>query len=115
MDREDGSVLERRRDYSAVALFVGFLLLIGAVAATVLLSVRQHEAFVRVRHTLEVENQVSQVLSRLQDAAQLDAQGKSKGGVSINDPKAFQGFTLVSPLQSTKTTLIDMQGNAVRT
>jgi signal transduction histidine kinase len=68
MDREDGSGAGGRRDYSAVALLTGFLLLIGAVAATIWLSVRQQEAFVWVRHTLEVENQVSLVLSRLQDA-----------------------------------------------
>src|ERR1043165_78900 len=67
MDREDGAP-RRRRDYSAAALLAGFLLLIAAVAATIWLSVRQQEAFVRVRHTLEVENQVSLVLSRLQDA-----------------------------------------------
>jgi signal transduction histidine kinase len=68
MDREGGSARARRRDYSAVALLTGFLLLIGAVAATIWLSLRQQEAFVWVRHTLEVENQVSLVLSRLQDA-----------------------------------------------
>jgi CHASE3 domain sensor protein len=58
----------RKRDRSAIALMIGFILLIGAVAATIILAVRQQEAFVRVRHTLEVENQVSLVLSRLQDA-----------------------------------------------
>ena len=68
MAREGGSVRGRRRDYSAIALLTGFLLLIGAVAATIWLSVRQQEAFISVRHTLEVENQVSLVLSRLQDA-----------------------------------------------
>jgi len=68
MVREGGASAKRRRDYSAAALFAGFLLLIGAVAATIWLSVRQQEAFVRVRHTLEVENQVSLVLTRLQDA-----------------------------------------------
>ena len=67
MDREGVSVPERRRDYSAGALLVGFLLLIGAVAATIWLAVHQQEAFVRVRHTMEVENQVSRVLSRLQE------------------------------------------------
>ena len=68
MELEDGARQARRRDYSAGALLAGFLLLIGAVAATIWLSVRQQEAFVWVRHTLEVENQVSLVLSRLQDA-----------------------------------------------
>jgi signal transduction histidine kinase len=68
MDREDGSIPAPRGDRSAIALLAGFLLLIGAVVATILLTARQQEAFVRVRHTLEVENQVSLVLSRLQDA-----------------------------------------------
>jgi signal transduction histidine kinase len=68
MDREDGSIPASKGGRSAIALLVGFLLLIGAVVATILLTARQQEAFVRVRHTLEVENQVSLVLSRLQDA-----------------------------------------------
>jgi hypothetical protein len=32
-----------------------------------------------------------------------------------NDSKAFPGYTLVAPLFSTKTHLIDMQGRSVRT
>jgi signal transduction histidine kinase len=68
MDREGGSTRVGRGDKSLVALLIGFLLLTGAVAATIWLSLRQQEAFVWVRHTLEVENQVSLVLSRLQDA-----------------------------------------------
>jgi hypothetical protein len=38
-----------------------------------------------------------------------------KLGLSLNDPKAFQGLTLLSPMTSTKTYLIDMQGRVVRT
>jgi hypothetical protein len=34
--------------------------------------------------------------------------------VQVNKPTAFQGYTLVFPLQSTKTYLIDMQGRVVR-
>jgi hypothetical protein len=40
---------------------------------------------------------------------------KAKLGLQINKPNAFQGYTLVFPLQSTKTYLIDMQGRVVRT
>jgi len=36
-------------------------------------------------------------------------------GLQVNKPKAFQGYTLVFPLLSTKTFLIDMQGKVVRT
>jgi hypothetical protein len=39
---------------------------------------------------------------------------KAKLGVQVNKPEAFQGYTLVFPLQSTKTYLIDMQGRVVR-
>src|SRR5262249_45922183 len=40
---------------------------------------------------------------------------KPKRGGQTNKPNAFQGYTLVFPLQSTKTFLIDMQGKVVRT
>jgi hypothetical protein len=39
----------------------------------------------------------------------------AKVGLSINDPKAYQGYTLLAPLMSTKTYLIDMQGKVVQT
>jgi hypothetical protein len=42
------------------------------------------------------------------------ADPKAQLGVVVNDPKAFQGYTLVFPLSSTKTYLIDMQGRDVR-
>jgi hypothetical protein len=38
-----------------------------------------------------------------------------KLGLSINDPKAFQGYTLLAPMMSRKTYLIDMEGRVVRT
>jgi hypothetical protein len=38
-----------------------------------------------------------------------------KLGLSINDPRAFQGYTLLSPFDSPKTFLIDMQGKLVHT
>jgi len=31
---------------------------------------------------------------------------KAKGAVLVNDPRAFQGYTLVSPMTSTKSYLI---------
>ena len=37
-----------------------------------------------------------------------------KLGLSINDPRALQGYTLISPFDSTKTFLFDMQGRVVR-
>jgi hypothetical protein len=44
-----------------------------------------------------------------------DAPPPVKLGLSLNDPKACQGYTLLSPMNSTKTYLIDMQGKVVRT
>jgi hypothetical protein len=38
-----------------------------------------------------------------------------KLGLSINDPRAYQGYTLLAPLKSTKTYLITMDGKVVRT
>jgi hypothetical protein len=46
-------------------------------------------------------------------ATNVSAQDKSSP-VSINDPKAFQGYTLIPPLLSTKTLLVDMQGRVVK-
>jgi hypothetical protein len=43
------------------------------------------------------------------------AQPKDQDGLILNDPKAFSGYTLFSPLNSTKTFLIDMQGKVVKT
>jgi hypothetical protein len=38
-----------------------------------------------------------------------------KAGVSVNDSRAVQGYTLVAPMNSTKAYLIDMEGRAVKT
>jgi signal transduction histidine kinase/CheY-like chemotaxis protein len=57
-----------RRDWPLVALTAGFVLLVLAVLATIWLTVRMQQATQLVRHTLEIENNLSLVLSRLQDA-----------------------------------------------
>ena len=41
------------------------------------------------------------------------APGEVKVGLLANDPAAFQGYTLVAPMMSTETYLIDMQGRVV--
>lgn len=47
--------------------------------------------------------------------SQGDAAGRNnEDGVVVNDPRAFQGYTLFSPLNSTKTFLIDMKGRVVQ-
>jgi hypothetical protein len=38
-----------------------------------------------------------------------------KLGLSVNEPRALQGYTLLCPLNSTTTYLLDMQGRVVRT
>jgi Arylsulfotransferase (ASST) len=52
-------------------------------------------------------------------AAQKDAQppekAKEKLGLLLNDPKAFQGYTLIAPMNTNKTFLLDMEGKVVRT
>jgi len=40
---------------------------------------------------------------------------KAKLGLLVNDPRAFPGYTLVAPMNSKKTYLIDLQGRVVRT
>jgi hypothetical protein len=39
----------------------------------------------------------------------------AKLGLLLNDPQAFQGYTLLAPLDSTSTYLLDMQGKVVQT
>ena len=58
----------RRLDRALVPLLAGFLVLALAVMATIWLTVRLDEATRRVSHTLEVENRIAAVMSRLQDA-----------------------------------------------
>src|SRR5262249_26813384 len=41
--------------------------------------------------------------------------GAPKAGVSVNDAKSYRGYTLVAPMNSTKTYLIDMDGRVVKT
>jgi hypothetical protein len=48
-------------------------------------------------------------------APKKEAKKDAKPGVSINDPKAFNGYTLVAPLNSRATYLIDMEGRVVHT
>jgi hypothetical protein len=38
-----------------------------------------------------------------------------KTGLAVNDPKACRGYTLIAPLNSSKTYLVDLQGRVVRT
>src|SRR5262245_23911249 len=45
--------------------------------------------------------------------AEKPAQAPVKVGLSINEPKAFQGYTLIAPLSSSQTYLLDMQGRVV--
>jgi Arylsulfotransferase (ASST) len=42
-------------------------------------------------------------------------QPRAKPGLAVNDPKALQGYTLLAPMQSNKTYLIDMEGRVVHT
>jgi len=57
-----------KSDRSLIALIIGFALLIAAVLATIALSAGQPRSYAWIAHTLQVENQVRTVLSRLVDA-----------------------------------------------
>lgn len=63
-----GSQGRPARDWSLVGLVACFFLLVAAVLATIWLTIRMQQATELVTHTLEVENELSIVLSRLQDA-----------------------------------------------
>src|SRR5436853_6738701 len=47
--------------------------------------------------------------------AQQPPKAAGKPGVSLNDAKAFKGYTLIAPMNSTKAHLIDMEGRVVHT
>jgi Arylsulfotransferase (ASST) len=49
------------------------------------------------------------------DVARPDLRATPGPGLQLNDPGAFQGYTLVAPLNSTKTSLIDMEARVVHT
>ncbi|WP_293900825.1 CHASE3 domain-containing protein [Phenylobacterium sp.] len=57
-----------RNDRALIALLIGFAALAVAVLGVIWLTERQAQSDRLVRHTLEVENRLSDVLSRLQDA-----------------------------------------------
>lgn len=57
-----------RPDRSYLALAAAFVLLVLAIAAVIVLNGRQRDAAAMVAHTLTVENKVTGILSRLQDA-----------------------------------------------
>jgi len=48
------------------------------------------------------------------DGEKRSKSARPASGVVVNEPSAFAGYTLVFPLSSTKTYLIDMQGRVVR-
>lgn len=63
-----GSQARPARDWSLVGLTACFVLLVAAVLATIWLTIRMQQATELVTRTLEVENDLSLVLARLQDA-----------------------------------------------
>ncbi|HEY8335100.1 MAG TPA: CHASE3 domain-containing protein [Tardiphaga sp.] len=57
-----------RSDRTSVLLWVGFAVLAAAVIGTIFLALSQQQAFKLLTHTLEVDNKLWTVLSRMQDA-----------------------------------------------
>ncbi len=64
----DASLGPVRARQGSFALYAGFALLIAAVASSIWFTVRQQDAFDRVKHTLGVESELAQVAARLQEA-----------------------------------------------
>ena len=59
---------ERAQRRSMLALVLGFVLLVGAVAASIWFNTRQQRAYAQVSHTLGVQNAVSRVLMDVREA-----------------------------------------------
>ena len=57
-----------RPDRSLIALVVGFALITLVLLSSIVLAIRQRDAAAAVEHTLQVENRIATVMSRLQDA-----------------------------------------------
>ncbi|AUW59465.1 histidine kinase [Sphingobium sp. SCG-1] len=61
-------MLTVRNDKSIRALVAGFVFLALAIGGSIWLSARQQQSLQLIKHTLEVQNRLANVLSRLQDA-----------------------------------------------
>jgi signal transduction histidine kinase/ActR/RegA family two-component response regulator len=57
-----------KTDRTLVALAIGFALLAAFMIANIALNLRQKQAYMRVSHTISVENRLGTILSRIQDA-----------------------------------------------
>ena len=78
---------ETRRDRGLIALIIGFAVVAAAVIGTLLLFRAQQVAQERVIHTLKVQEQLGQVLSRLQDA-----ETGQRGYLVTRDPVYLQPY-----------------------
>src|SRR5438105_4882013 len=59
--------------------------------------------------------QTGQQTSKDGDSVPKESREKVKLGLLLHDPRAFPGYTLVAPMNSKKTYLIDLQGRVVKT
>jgi signal transduction histidine kinase/CheY-like chemotaxis protein len=78
---------EPRRDRGLIALVIGFAILAMAVLGTLVLFQRQQQAQSWVVHTLVVQERLSQVLARLQDA-----ETGQRGYLVTHDPEYLQPY-----------------------
>ena len=78
---------DARRDRGLIALIIGFAIVATAVLGTLLLFGAQRGAQQRVTHTLKVQEQLSSVLSRLQDA-----ETGQRGYLVTRDPVYLQPY-----------------------
>jgi hypothetical protein len=90
-----------RRQHTGRPAWLRLAVVLGLVALTAALTERTHA------QPPKTDGQPPKV----------DAQPKpaAKPGVSVNEPKAFKGYTLIAPMNSKLTHLIDMEGHVVKT
>ena len=107
-------MLASRRDLGLIALVGAFTILAAAVLGTLLLFQGQQRAQARVIHTLEVEEKLSRVFSRLQDA-----ETGQRGYIITGDPKYLEPYhaalrTIDADLTDLRTAISDNPSQRAR-
>ena len=60
------------------------------------------------------QDQATQAAGRTTDQTKSEP-AKPKSGLIVNDPRAYQGYTLLAPIMSKMVYLLDMEGRVIRT
>lgn len=105
-------MLTVRNDKSIRALVAGFVLLALAIGGSIWLSARQQQSADSIMHTLEVQNRLANVLSRLQDAETGQRGFLLTGRENFLEPYQAAGKHLHSEFTTLRTLLADNPGQA---